>query len=431
MKNLYRIILFTFLVLFGSGYISELSYSQELIEKAKTAKIGDILSRSGSIELKKYSAEQITAKIYSSPQWDMTGEPLVKYDANTGRITAKSRYVRFIPDELTGKLEVKKDISNTGTKEFYTIPDSKTTKLSWTVDTDASRIEWNKNNETLIFHAFNDLVMFKVPPPVAWDADNKPVEINITYADNKLTYEITENEYAYPITVDPNTIITTDATGLSGYLMGMDASSYVNARNLATASLPDAATPNLWFGQGYIGATWRVYRSFLTFNTQTIGNANIDSAKVVTVLNVNNSDTDFDFELVSATFDDVWSKTWFNDFTGWTASGAYSVVPLSNTINTSTFVAQGDTIRFILNAAGKNAINKSGNTKFFLESLEDINSSDPGQNYQELIQFYADVSYIEIYYTTISNSSTRSILSKDGIITPYSINGVITPLKSP
>ena len=392
------------------------------VDAVKKASIGDVLLRQKNTEIRKADAGKVTAKVYSSDQWDMTGEPLVKYDSVTGKMWAKSRYVKFIPDEVTRKLEVKRDVGNAGVKEFYTIPDAKVTKLSWTIETDASKVEYADG--TLTFRAFNDLLMFQTPPPVAWDADKKPVELKVTYLDNRLTYDIIKDKYSYPITVDPTILRTNDTTGRLNPNGNVNFNTQRNQTDAVTASIITSIIEGATFSTAYT-----TYRGLLRYLTSSVI-GNIDSAKVTLVVSSLDAALSFNTRLC-ATSDTLnanyFNNSMFNEFKGWAASGAYSPTYLSDTIIASSVVTVGDSVRFKLNSAGLTAINIIGTTQYFLLSADDISDTPPTGN--QYLVFEQASTYLQIWYSIPSATNSRSTLSKDGVITPYSKNGVITPMR--
>lgn len=370
------------------------------VSAVSEAKTGDVLLRRGSVETVKSGEGLITSKVYSSPQWDMTGKPLVTYDIVTGKIEAKSRYARFIPDEATSKLTVDKQVSVTGVKEFYTVPDNKTTRLSWTVDTDAETVTWDNTGKRLSFYGFGGLYMFESPPPIAWDADKKPVGVTAAYDKGVLTYTIPPGEYKYPVIVDPTVYRIAFVSATSKGLENSSEVSFVASRNGTTGSIS-----SMIIGLSSNGSTlWGTFRGLLRYDTSSI-TGTITSGNFVG--NIRNDPTD-DFVLrMVATTDTLASGvvagSMFNEIKGWAASGAYSVTYLSDdALNTSAY-AVGDTLRFSLNAAGIANVNKTGITQAWLLSADDIASNAPG-GALSAIMYYSLAPYLEV--TTGSGSAT-------------------------
>lgn len=339
--------------------------------------VGKVLYRRANVEtVKADSTGKVRSKVYAAPQWDMTGKPLVQYDAETGKIGAKSRYVKFIPDEATAKLEKTQEISNTGVKEFYTVPDSTTKTLSWTLDTDAAAVEWDEKASALTFRAFGGLYMFESPAPSGTDAKGNSIAITSSFSkkDSTLSYEILGGDYEYPLTIDPTVI---DASGVSSGYCRKIGTPYLAMRN---ATLADEIGNNVLVGQHCNDNIHTIMRELLRFDTSIIEGP-IDSATVV-IRNANWVVEGFYLHLCEA--HDSLNTTYLNTsmwirFKGWVSSGAYSP---TNLTNSSIYLGPGapDSIKVPLNSVGIDEINTSGITQFFMLSYDDITSNAPTSN---------------------------------------------------
>jgi hypothetical protein len=402
----------------------ELTPSQ-LSAKMATAKVGDVLSRAGNKEIKKAPEGKLNAKIFTSPQWDANGQPLLIRDDATGKVTSRGRYVKYVPDVNTAKLTVRREKGNASIKEYWTVPDSTVIKLSWTVETNASNVGFG--NETLIFYDTVNSELFRTPPPMAWDADKKPVIIKVSYVDKQLTYDIIADKYTYPITVDPTSVVATN----DGYVYCSNNSTYDTARNTTVGDI--AATDVLNIGQ-YYTSLYRIYRSFLAFAIPYMTSITVASLYLWGYNDY--STTDFEVYLHTATHSNPIVVDDFNNFDGWQATGAYNGTILNNTWNSSSMVESG-WIHIDMNAAGLSAIlaKKNDTLKIVAISKEDyIDSAPTGA---ERIVFASSISeagkepYLSITFQLGSTSNIRSILSKDGVITPFMKDGVITPFMKP
>ncbi len=371
---------------------TEVYIQQDVSAKTVTeAKVGEVLMRRGAVETVKASETTLNSKVYASPQWDQAGKPLVQYDADTGKIEAKSRYVRFVPDEATGKLTVDKEVSNTGVKEFYTVPDNKTTRLSWTVDTDAETVTWDNAGKRLIFYGFGGLYMFESPPPVAWDADKKPVGVTVAYDKGVLTYGILEGEYRYPVTVDPTTIIVSN----DGKVVSTNAT-YATARNAAAGSSASAQEINIGQLAGF-----NVLRSFISFAIPDLGTATAISLFLKG--ESDHSTTDFDMYVLTSTYSNPLVKEDFDLLDGW-GTGTFTGAVLNNTWNTSSYAGNENWNELTFNAAGISATvaKKSDTLKLALISKEDYDKSEPTND--EYINFYGSYYAGKKPYLSITQS---------------------------
>jgi hypothetical protein len=377
---------------------------EALSAKAAKAKVGDVLTKYDAVELIKADANKITAKIYATPKWDKQGNLLVAYEAGTGIIRTQGRYVQYVPNAATGLLKVTRTTTETGVKEYWNVPDSKTTALAWAVNTDAAV---SLADGRMVF-TDRGKVICESPAPVAWDAKKKPVGITVKFDGKILTYDIAPGEYAYPLTVDPSVVIE-GATYTTGYFHSFHASSYTDARNAA------AATTSHYSGEYFLGQIYDtiyvVKRVLLRFNTSTLAGVSLDSAYVKLCISFDSSTTDFNIKMCEAndslsttTFD----ETIFDEFKGWVASGAYNPTYLSDTNITTAGKSVGDTLSFKLNAAGVSDINTGGTSQFWLLSSRDIASTTP-TNVEE-IRFEHDSEYLQVWYTPgPSTGLTRSV----------------------
>ena len=380
------------------------AHAQDVIKQdvsAKTvteAKVGDVLLRKGSVETIKIDASgKLNTKVFAAPQWDQTGKPLVQYDAATGKIQAKSRYVRFVSDEATGKLTVDKQVSETGVKEFYTVPDNKTSKLSWTVDTDAETVTWDNAGKRLIFYGFDGLYMFESPPPVAWDADKKPVGVTAEYDKGVLTYTILPGEYKYPVTVDPST--TVNAGSGSGRICSAHAS-YTTARD-ATSGV-EALTNGFIIGQDNT-SYYTVYRSFLNFSIPNMSTCS--ACTLYLYYSTDQSTIDFNINVYGATaYGTTLTTADFSLFNGWKSSGAYDGTVLNNTWSSSAYTVWNP---IIFNAAGRDSVLKAQGSSLSLALLSSRDAASTQADSKEYCGFQIGIApYLSFTYTEASSPSS-------------------------
>lgn len=366
-------------------------------KSVETASIGDTLIRQGPILVTKENVSGILrAKIFSSAQWDMTGEPIVKYDTNLNRITSKSRYVSFIPDKSTSLLKVNRTIGNTGVKEEWIIPDSTVTTLVWTIDTNAD-ITWESETGILSFTSFAGLPMFSTLPPVAWDSKNKPVGLVVKYTDRVLTYTISSGNYTYPLIVDPTTVTATN----DGFVSGGSDVTYDTGRNLTTGT--GVTTTQIQIGQWYAGAYWAFRRGFASFEIPNM--TTLTSASFFAYVGAFDITDAFNININVATCGNPLSTADFDAFEGHQVSGAYNGTLITTAISTSS-IAQNDWHEFALNAYGLSSILSKKNDTWSLAVLcsSDYLDTEPAEGDDGMLYFYSSVTadkepYLSITYT--------------------------------
>ena len=172
-----------------AGIWSVPAHGQELspVISVDKAKPGDVVKREKNIEVTKDKKQDTyTARIYAAPQFDAEGEPLLKSPVD-GTVWRGDYYVRYVPDEATGKLAKSVVKSNTTVKEEITLPDGKVGVLSWRVDTNA--VPTFTNNEITFCDVKGNLI-FRSPAPTARDADGKVVPVVASFKDWTLTYTV-------------------------------------------------------------------------------------------------------------------------------------------------------------------------------------------------------------------------------------------------
>ena len=281
-----------------------------------------------------------------------------------------------------------------GVKQFIYLNDAAhPVVLKWCVETNARMMATDATD--IRFEDMEDNFLFRISSPVAWDSNQTPVPVYAIISGDTLIYSVEPPEFAsYPVTVDPGTIIDeTDAK--TGELMN-SGSSFSIARNAATSN--EANGYQILVGMWYSSNLYHVSRCALVYDSSFLPKGSIiDSAKVVLVVHGDGSETDFNMVLTQPTFTGDMATGWFNDFTGWASSGTYSTTNLSEAFSTSG-ISDGDSLRFVLNSAGLENIDISGETRFMLMSQEDINNSSPGTTYDEYEWFEDNDTYIQIWY---------------------------------
>ncbi len=364
--------------------------------KKRYYKDGDVYKKidlSSSKEVKDTFTDVVNSGIYTY-RYDSE-------DKNKGyRFEHNSYYVTYIPTgNLKGKTTEVTPRAD-GVKEIITLTADSDSSLSWSIDTNAY-LSFSEGE--LTFRDSTGTFLFRVPKPWAQDAARNPVAIITGYSQNILTYDLViPDAVSWPVAVDPSTVLgETDSS--TGRLLSINDGNYLSSRNSTAAggSGGGATSENIIVGQRLNVTLYYVDRGTLLFDTSALpDDAIIDSAKVVIVVeSIYTSDSDYTLNLVEGTYTGSFSVDWFNDFTGWASSGAYSIPTLANTYATSSF-SNGDSLFFTLNSTGISAISTTGNTRYMLLSDRDINATTPTG--EEQIVYQDNSPYIQIWYTEVA-----------------------------
>lgn len=336
---------------------------------------------------------------YGYPRAIQGNEYISRFDPSSPergmRFERDGYYVTYTPTgKWTGRTVKLKHFAE-GIKETVILSRESDMRVCWKVETNA-RME--SKNGGLIFSDTNEREVFRVPKPDAWDARGIRTPVTATLTGDTLECSLSLSpDTEWPVYLDPTTAIG-DIDVKTGFMSAVSRT-YAGARDTTSATVPDNANIAAWVGQQHDGTYYRVFRTSLLFDTSSLPDAaTIDSAKVILVTNYDGVESNFDMELVTPTFAGSWTKSWYNDFIGWTAGSVYGVTTLSAILNSSVCRSVGDTCRFRLNAAGIDSIKKSGETKFMLLSLRDINNTPPNVNSQERLGFEEDSPYIMVWY---------------------------------
>lgn len=336
----------------------------QVIKPMDKAKVGEVVYRKGTTEITKATNNKLHAKVYAFPQWDNNGKALLTVDGN--RMMVRGRYVRFLPDTATGKLQHTTVTGNSSVKEYWMVPDNKTKSLSWTIDTDAPVYEYSGGRVT--YRDTQGAILFIVEPPYAWDAEKKTVKINTSFKNGTLVYDIQGNGYAYPLTIDPTLTLTASNDGT---LDGTGAS-YAESRDLATAT--SISTTALAIGQNATSNT--VERSFLSFALPSMHEVLAETLYVNGRADA--STTDFEIYIHTATQSNPLVEGDYDLFDGRTAGAPHTGSILNAVWSSSSFSADWNMIVF--NAAGRDTTvaHRDGTFRIAMISKEDYNNSAPG-----------------------------------------------------
>ena len=391
-------------LLFFAGVPNAQELTKEALSaKAAKAKVGDVLTKYDAVELIKADANKITAKIYATPKWDKQGNLLVAYETGTGIIRTQGKYVRFVPDEATGKLAVKRTVLNASVKEDYTVPNDKTTRLVWTVETDATA---TLNKGALLF-TDRGAELFRSPAPVAWDADKKPVELAVSFDGKVLTYTIAPRAYRYPVTVDPTT--TVNASTINSPTGKRDV--YADARDSAgDARQYDRAK----IGQEIEISDYFVYRAGLTF-AGIPDNIDVLSAATLVLDGIEDqSVTNFNICVFTGTWTGGAANAEdFVKFDGRRSGAPHNGVSLCAAWSTSGYSADDNTFTFL--SVGRDSIRACSGDTLRLMMVSSKDSSNTAPTGLEYVRFTgsSDPPYLSLTYSVRGGLTRTTIYNRE------------------
>jgi hypothetical protein len=307
-------------------------------------------------------------------------------------------YVKYTALFDTKAAPVTTEPTATGMKETITLADEKSPhELRWLVETNGNLVP-DVGNMVRV-RASDGTYPMEIAPPKAWDKAGKPVMAVASVEGDTLTFKVTVLPgQEYPVTVDPSTVVG-DTDTATGMIYRQTEADYLAGRNSPSgAAVYDGQT---CFGVIHSNIYYTTYRGALVFDTSVLPDASVlDSAKVKMTVqykgtNCVNADSVY---LIKPTFvGAVLDTSWYNDFTGWVSSGAYTITNYAPAISPGTF-ADEDTISYKLNADGLAALSLTGTTKFFVITEKDRASTTPANNTSHNTYVYDDATYIQIWY---------------------------------
>jgi hypothetical protein len=421
MRNIPSLILWV-LLLFGVGrafVAAQTAHGQKVIPQLtdaasiSKAAVGDTLLKQGTTLITKAPNGKLSAKVYSEPQWssiDVNAEGVVK---------AGGYAITYIPDEATAKLDVRREADSTKVKEFWTVPDNKTTKLSWIVKTDA-KVTWDDKGKVLSFS--NGAT---VQPPIAWDADKKPVDIDVKFENMILTYTIKDGAYKYPLIVDPTTVVINQThAGFTNASSGV----YTGVRDSTTSSYAYDNIPMV--GQSLVGEIYTVYRAFFSFPIPA-GLATVDACSLYVYGDDNQSVTDFNIIITGANaVRPVISKADFVRFDGHTSSGAYTGMHRLNIPWNSASYSAGWN-KLIFNTVGLDSIKNASGDTLWVAMISHKDSASTAPSNSEYVRWnkLTNSPYISITYES-SAPATPPIVTASAVSavtgTTLTFNGAVS-----
>ncbi len=205
----------------------------------------------------------------------------------------------------------------------------------------------------------------------------------------------------------------TDAT--TGYIQnrgGDGAGNYVSMRDSTNGLTAVNTEGHVW--TAWLGDTYEYVNTRQAITLETLdltANAVLDSA-YFHVRSYAAKDSSVYTWLVNGTFTGAIATSWFNDFTGWAASGIYSLTSLSDD---SLNFASADSFKLKLNAAGLAAISKTGNTTFMmLTNMDRVGTPPPTSMDYVGADLYDDFFYLEVWYTLVYHETFYMSATGDG-----------------
>jgi hypothetical protein len=247
--------------------------------------------------------------------------------------------------------------------------------------------------------------------PWAKDADGKYIDITVTLSGDTLRYVLDlPCDAVFPVMVDPSTTTTQGVldAGLETVSGQYTGGSGTGARDTLTATNIASGT-TIEVGQYLTGGIYRVYRSHSSYPLDGAWSANV--ASVDTVINylwllTDNSTTDFNVSLYPSIKKGPAVKTWFDDFTGHAATGAYSPNVEYSAVNTSTLSeGQFNPFPFAVTGLDTFEVHVGDSLHVVYLSGEDIGNDAPTDAEYMLFEGSADAGkepFLHIAYTPTS-----------------------------
>lgn len=314
-------------------------------------------------------------------------------------------YVKYKALFDTTGILVKTIPKNYGIKQEITLKNDKAAnELRWLIDTN-TRIKIEKDR--IVFQDENEKPQFISPQPSATGSENIWYPLYFTMSGDTLIYR--NESKNYPITIDPTTTIP-DVDLMTGNLATLR-KTYAVSRDTTDAQYMNTNMIEIQTGTYTNGAfDNRFYRILLRFDTSGLTDGVvIDSVKSKVIVYSDASTTNFylhNVETIDTLSTIHFTSSMFSKFEGRTVGSAHVVIDLSESLTTNG-ISLGDTLTFKFNTAGKNEINKTGITQFFLISGFDIGNVNTTTT--DNIAIEDDSPYLQVWYTEAANLKVNGI----------------------
>ncbi len=151
---------------------------------------------------------------------------------------------------------------------------------------------------------------------------------------------------------------------------------YLTARNAEDGT--SIGTSDIRIGQYLSGGAFGIYRTFLCFPLKALSKRTVYACTLYVNGDADQSVTDFDLKVVGAsTYKSTMDTTDFSHFSGWAASGAYSITALNDSISSAAYSADWNAIVF--NASGLATVQSALNDTLWIAILSsrDVSATEP------------------------------------------------------
>jgi hypothetical protein len=330
-----------------------------------------------------------------------TGKFDLSYN-NSGaiRYQKKDALLTITPVFNQANIDIDFNINSNGLKAQYTLKNSSAPAiLKWIITANDSLVDQKDKGRGYLKK--NGHLRGMISEFAAVDAAQKPVSLVANYKKDTLIVELDTARAMFPIVIDPSIQDTIVAASSGGIASGSQ-TTWAAAHNTASGTLANE------FGTYKNGTTsWQAMRYFASISLKQLPPAIADSARFFfkCATYIGNPITGI---VCQGTFTGARAAGWFNDFTGWAASGAYTLTAYSSD---SLYISAVDTwysVKF--DATGIAVIN----AKMALDTLriavidkKDRNNTDPtGLDYTNP----STVQYITIYYYLINPPGLTAVV---------------------
>lgn len=151
---------------------------------------------------------------------------------------------------------------------------------------------------------------------------------------------------------------------------------YLTARNAEDGT--SIGTSDIRVGQYLSGGVFGIYRTFLCFPLKALSKKTVYACTLYVNGYMDQSATDFDLIVVDASaYKSTMDTADFSHFSGWAASGAYSITALNDSISSADYSADWNAI--IFNASGLAAVQSALNDTLWIAILSsrDVSATEP------------------------------------------------------
>lgn len=302
------------------------------------------------------------------------------------RYTRKNAFMEFDPAFGTDQAGIEFTINSRGLKENIILSVSSPPRLAWGYSyTAILEKEGSKGKGKLKDNS--GLIRAELAEFTGRDALNQPVLVTAIYTADSLIVTWPKG-YTYPVEIDPTLVDTAIAATSEEY--------YANNATWATARNVTTGTADVVIG-AYKNTTYFIARGFYSFSLTGMSPATIDSARFL-IRPSSVTGAGATVYVCAGTFSGARATSWFNDFTGWSASDvdftptfwANDSLPVAGVFNYST----------LFNATGVAAIDAKWGTDTLRVAV--IGAKDVSNTVNEALDYIVELAnypQLSIYYT--------------------------------